>query len=233
MWRLDFLLEAYRQVRRNGGSAGVDGERFSDIERYGVESWLGELARELKEGLYAPQAVRQVLIPKKQKGKWRALGILCIRDRVAQTSAVIIQSPIFEADLQAEQYAYRPQRNAIDAVMRVHSLLNTGHHEEVDADLSNYIGEIPHAELMRSVARRVSDGRMLKLIKAWLVMAVEEDDGKGGKRRTNRANRQRKGTPQGCPITPRTQKVIFTFDAIFAGTWRNRTATTRRFGNWN
>ena len=114
-----------RQVRRNGGTAGVDGETFSDIEEYGVESWLGELARELKEGSYAPRAVRQVLIPKKQLGKWRALGIPCLRDRVVQSSAMLVLSPIFEADLQPEQYAYRAQRSANDAVKRVHSLLNT------------------------------------------------------------------------------------------------------------
>ena len=137
-----------------------------------------ELARELKEGSYAPRAVRQVLIPKKQLGKWRALGIPCLRDRVVQSSAMLVLSPIFEADLQPEQYAYRAQRSAIDAVKRVHSLLNTGHHEVVDADLSNYFGEIPHAELMKSIARRVSDGRMLGLIKSWLVMPVQEDDGK-------------------------------------------------------
>ena len=202
VWREDFLMEAYRQVRRNGGAPGVDGERFSDIEEYGVERWLGELARELRDGSYVPGAVRQVLIPKKQPGKWRALGIPCLRDRVVQTSAMLVLSPIFEADLQPEQYAYRPQRSANDAVKRVHSLLNTGHNEVVDADLSNYFGEIPHAELMKSVARRVSDGRMLGLIKAWLVMSVEEDDGKGGKRRTNRARKERKGTPQGCPISP-------------------------------
>ena len=202
VWREDFLIEAYRQVRRNGGTAGVDGETFSDIEEYGVESWLGELARELKEGSYAPRAVRQVLIPKKQHGKWRALGIPCLRDRVVQSSAMLVLSPIFEADLQPEQYAYRAQRSANDAVKRVHSLLNTGHHEVVDADLSNYFGEIPHAELMKSIARRVSDGRMLGLIKSWLVMPVQEDDGKGGKRRTNRAKKERKGTPQGCPISP-------------------------------
>ena len=202
VWREDFLTEAYRQVRRNGGTAGVDGETFSDIEEYGVESWLGELARELKEGIYVPRAVRQVLIPKKQHGKWRALGIPCLRDRVVQSSAMLVLSPIFEADLQPEQYAYRAQRSANDAVKRVHSLLNTGHHEVVDADLSNYFGEIPHAELMKSIARRVSDGRMLGLIKSWLVMPVQEDDGKGGKRRTNRAKKERKGTPQGCPISP-------------------------------
>ena len=201
VWRMDFLTEAWARVRRNGGSAGVDGETFNDIEMKGVEQWLGELSQALKDGTYAPKPVRQVLIPKKQPGQFRPLGIPCIRDRVAQTSAMLVLEPIFEADLQPEQYAYRPERNATDAVKRVHRLLNTGHNEVVDGDLSNYYGEIPHAELMKSIARRVSDGRMLGLIKAWLEMPVEEDNGKGGKRRTNRARRERKGTPQGSPIS--------------------------------
>ena len=202
VWREDFLAEAWRRVRRNGGAPGMDGETFADIESYGVERWLGELARDLKDGTYTPKPVRQVLIPKKQPGKFRPLGIPCIRDRVAQTSALLVLEPIFEADLQPEQYAYRPGRSAHDAVNRVHRLLNGGHHEVVDCDLSNYFGEIPHVELIKSVARRVSDGRMLGLIKAWLKMPVEEDDGKGGRRRTNRARRERKGTPQGSPISP-------------------------------
>ncbi len=202
VWRMDFLNEAWARVRRNGGSAGVDGETFAEIELSGLERWLGELSRELREGTYAPKPVRQVMIPKKQPGKLRPLGIPCIRDRVAQTSAMLVLEPIFEADLQPEQYAYRPGRSAKDAVKRVHSLLNTGHNEVVDGDLSNYFGEIPHAELMKSVARRVSDGRMLGLIKAWLEMPVEEDDGEGGKRRSNRARRERKGTPQGAPVSP-------------------------------
>ena len=202
LYRADFLTEAYRQVRRNGGAAGVDGETISDIEAYGVERWLGELARELKDKTYTPRAVREVLIPKKQKGKFRPLGIPCLRDRVAQTSAMLVLSPIFEADLGEEQYAYRAGRSANDAVNRVHSLLNSGHHEVADADLSNYFGEIPHAELMKSLARRISDGAMLGLIKWWLEMPVEQDDGKGGRRRTNRAKKQRKGIPQGCPISP-------------------------------
>ena len=202
VWREDFLTEAWKQVRRNGGSAGTDGENFEDIELYGVDLWLGELARDLRDGTYAPKPVRQVLIPKKQPGKHRPLGIPCIRDRVAQTSAMLVLEPIFEADLQPEPYAYRPVRSATDAVNRVHSLLNGGHNEVVDCDLSNYFGEIPHAELMKSIARRVSDGRMLGLTKAWLEMPVEADDGKGGKRRTNRARRERKGTPQGAPISP-------------------------------
>ena len=202
VWRADVLEAAWQTVRRNGGAAGVDGETVQHVETQGVERWLGELARDLKEGSYRPGAVRQVLIPKKQAGKYRPLGIPCVRDRVAQTAALLILAPIFEADLQPEQYAYREGCSAQDAVKRVHRLLNTGHREVVDADLSNYFGEIPHAELMRSVARRVSDGRLLGWIKAWLEMPVEEDDGKGGKRRTNRARRERKGTPQGAPVSP-------------------------------
>ena len=202
VWRADVLAVAWQEVRGNRGAAGVDGETVADVESYGVDRWLGALARDLKEGTYRPQAVRQVLIPKKQRGKYRPLGIPCTRDRVAQTASLLVLSPIFEADLAPEQYAYRPGRSALDAVRRVHRLLNTGHREVVDADLSDYFGQIPHADLMKSLARRLSDGRMLGWIKAWLEMAVEEDDGAGGTRRTNRARRERKGTPQGAPISP-------------------------------
>ena len=202
VWRPDVLAAAWQAVRRNGGACGVDGETFEHIKERGVNGWLGELAQELRGNTYRPRAVRQVLIPKKQSGKFRPLGIPCIRDRVAQTAAMLVLSPIFEADLQPEQYAYRQSRSALDAVRHVHRLLNTGHREVVDADLSNYFGEIPHSGMMQSIARRVSDGRMLGWIKMWLEMAVEEDDGKGGKRRTNRARRERKGTPQGAPLSP-------------------------------
>ena len=202
VWRKDFLLEAWRLVRRNGGAPGVDGVTVADIEAHGMERWIGELSRELGGGTYRPSPVRQVLIPKKQPGKFRPLGIPCLRDRVAQTSAMLVLMPIFEADLEPEQYGYRTGRSAKDAVRRVHRLLHRGRNEVVDADLSNYFGEIPHAELMKSVARRVSDGRMLGLVKAWLEMPVVEDDGKGGTRRTNRARKERKGTPQGAPISP-------------------------------
>ena len=139
------------------------GETVQRIEAQGVERWLGELARDLKEGSYRPGAVRQVLIPKKQAGKYRALGLPCVRDRVAQTAALVVLAPIFEADLEPEQYAYREGCSAQDAVKRVHRPPGGGRR-----GLSNYFGEIPHAELMRSVARRVSDGRLLGWIKAWL-----------------------------------------------------------------
>jgi RNA-directed DNA polymerase len=121
---------------------------------------------------------------------------------VAQMAGVIVLEPIFEADLTEEQYAYRPRRSAHDAVRRVHELLNRGYTEVVDADLSSYFDTIPHQELMKSVARRVSDGAMLALIKSWLEMAVEEDDGKGDKRITTVNKDSGKGTPQGAPISP-------------------------------
>ena len=202
VWRQDVMAAAWQAVCRNGGACGTDGETFERIKERGTDGWLGELAKDLRESSYRPHAVRQVLIPKKQPGKFRPLGIPCIRDRVAQTAAMLVLTPIFEADLQPEQYAYREGRSALDAVRRVHRLVSTGYGEIVDGDLSNYFGEIPHADLIRSIARRVSDGRMMGWIKLWLEMAVVEADGNGGQRRTNRARRERKGTPQGAPISP-------------------------------
>ncbi len=201
VYRADVLREAYEQCRQNGGAAGVDGQRFEDIEAYGLEKWLGELAQELREKRYRPQAVRRVYLPKPD-GKQRPLGIPTVRDRVVQTAAVLVLEPIFEADLQPEQYAYRANRRALDAVGKVHSLVNTGHTEVVDADLSGYFDSIPHAELMKSVARRVSDRHMLHLIKMWLEAPVEEIDDRGRHHRTTRNKDERRGTPQGAPISP-------------------------------
>jgi len=201
VYRADVVAEAYEQCRKNGGAAGVDGQRFEDIEAYGVEKWLGELAQELREKRYRPQAVRRVYIPKPD-GKQRPLGIPTVRDRVAQKAAVLVLEPIFEADLQPEQYAYRAHRSALDAVGKVHSLLSTGHTEVVDADLSGYFDGIPHAELMKSVARRVSDRHLLHLIKMWLEAPVEEIDERGRHHRTTRNKDERRGTPQGAPISP-------------------------------
>jgi group II intron reverse transcriptase/maturase len=179
----------------------VDGQSFEQIETQGVERWLGELAEELQKKTYKPQAVRRVWIPKSD-GKERPLGIPTTRDRVTQMAAVIVLEPIFEVDLAEEQYGYRPGRSAQDAVREIHGLLNRGYREVVDCDLSGYFDSIPHHELMKSVARRVRDGALLGLIKAWLEMAVEEDDGHGGKRRTTVAKDSGRGTPQGAPISP-------------------------------
>ena len=201
VYREDVLVFAYECCQANGGAAGVDGQTFEDIEEYGVRKWLDELAQELKSRTYRPQPVRRVWIPKPD-GKQRPLGVPAIKDRVVQTAAVLVLEPIFEADLQPEQKAYRPDRSALDAVRQVHKLLNTGHEQIVDADLSGYFDSIPHADLMKSVARRVVDGAMLHLIQMWLEAPVEETDEKGNTHRSTRNRDEGRGTPQGAPISP-------------------------------
>ncbi|MFH0983304.1 MAG: group II intron reverse transcriptase/maturase [Planctomycetota bacterium] len=201
VYRSDVLAYAYARGKANGGAAGVDGQTFADIETYGLDRWLGELAEELRVKTYRPDPVRRVWIPKPD-GKQRPLGIPTIRDRVVQTAAMLVLEPIFEADLQPEQYAYRAERSALDAVNHVRKLLNGGHTQVVDADLSGYFDSIPHAELMRCLGRRIVDGAMLHLLKMWLEAPVEEIDERGNTQRTTRNKDQGRGTPQGAPISP-------------------------------
>jgi group II intron reverse transcriptase/maturase len=201
VYRQDVLWQAYQRCRRNDGSPGVDQRTFADIETYGVQRWLDELAEELRSKCYAPQPVRRVFIPKPD-GKQRPLGIPTIRDRVVQMAVLLVLEPIFEADLQPEQHAYRPGHSAHDALNGIDQLLYQGYQEVVDADLSGYFDSIPHAELMKSVARRVSDKQVLHLVKMWLVAPVEETDERGRQRRPTRNKDEGRGTPQGAPLSP-------------------------------
>ena len=158
----------------------MDGQDFADIEAYGEERWLGELADQLRRKTDRAEAVRRVWIPKSD-GPKRPLGIPCIADRAVMTAAMAVLAPIFEADLPAEQHAYRANFSAHTAVRSVHSLIHTGHTQMIEGDLAGYFDSLPHAELLKSVARRVSDRHLLHLIKIWLDAPVEEDNGTGGK----------------------------------------------------
>jgi group II intron reverse transcriptase/maturase len=201
IYREDILTHAYAQCRSNKGAPGVDAQDFAQVEAYGVERWLGELALVLREETYRPEPIRRVYIPK-ANGKLRPLGISTLRDRVGMTAAMLVLDPIFEADLPPEQFAYRQGRNAQQAVIAVEETLIRGHREVVDADLADYFGSIPHAELMRSLARRIVDRRVLHLIKMWLECPVEETDDRGRKRRSTEAKDKRRGIPQGSPLSP-------------------------------
>jgi len=201
IYREDILAHAYALCRSNKGASGVDGQDFAEVEAYGVERWLGELALALRQETYRPEPIRRVFIPK-ANGKLRPLGISTLRDRTCMTAAMLVLDPIFEADLPPEQYAYRQGRNAQQAAIDVEETLFRGHPEVVDADLADYFGSIPHADLLKSVARRVVDRRVLHLIKMWLESAVEETDDRGRKKRTTEAKDSGRGIPQGSPLSP-------------------------------
>jgi len=200
VWREDILEHAYAVARANGGAPGVDGMTFAAIDVAGPKEWLLGIGKALRERTYRPDPVRRVMIPKPNGGE-RPLGIPTIRDRVVQTAVKLVIEPIFEADLEPNAYGYRPGRSAGDAVEAVHGLLRRGYTDVVDADLTKYFDNIPHDQLMRSVARRIVDKDILRLIKMWLKAPVEETD-KDGRKRLTGGKRHKRGTPQGGVISP-------------------------------
>jgi RNA-directed DNA polymerase len=201
VYRRDVLAHAYALSKQHGGAPGVDGVTFADIEAAGVEPWLAAVQEALRTETYRPQPVRRVLIPKPGGIGERPLGIPVIQDRVVQTAALLILQPIFEADLAPTAYGYRPGRTALQAVQAVHRARCAGHSEVIDADLSSYFDSIPHAALMQSLARRLSDRKLLRLLKGWLKAPVAEP-GPGGGWRCSGGKRSTRGTPQGGVISP-------------------------------
>ena len=199
--REDILRHAYALARSNAGAAGVDGMSFAVIEASGLEEWLAGLREELISKTYRPDPVRRVMISKPGGGE-RPLGIPTIRDRVVQTAAKLVLEPIFEADFEDNVYGYRPVRGAVDAVKEVRRLIGRGYTDAVDADLSRYFDSIPHDELLKSVARRIVDRRVLRLIKLWLKAPIEERDDSDGTRRIGGGKSNTRGTPQGGVASP-------------------------------
>jgi RNA-directed DNA polymerase len=200
--REDILHHAYRLARSNAGAPGVDGVSFTQIEERGLEAWLASLREELVSKTYRPDPVRRVMIPKPNGGGERALGIPTIRDRVIQTAAKLVLEPIFEADFEDNAYGYRPARGAVDAVKEVRRHISRGYTDVVDADLSRYFDSIPHDELLKSVARRIVDRHVLRLIKLWLKAPIEERDEGDGTRRMSGGKSNTRGTPQGGVASP-------------------------------
>ena len=198
IWRTDVLAYAYALSRANGGAPGVDGQTFEQIEERSRGQFLRQRQEELRERRYRPEGVRRVMIPKVDGGE-RPLGIPTVRDRVVQTAVKLVLEPIYEADFTDNAYAYRPKRDAKQAVREVHRTIKAGYVQAVDADLAKFFDTIPHEPLLRSVARRVSDGAVLHLIKMWLKAPIEEEIETGKLTRRSSGNR---GTPQGGVASP-------------------------------
>jgi group II intron reverse transcriptase/maturase len=203
------LARALEAQIRNGGEAGVDGETLEAINACPDkrQQWLDRLQTELKTKRYRPSPVRRVMIPKGSGGGQRPLGIPTVKDRVVQSAVCLLLMPIWEADFHPQSYGFRPKRRAHQAIDAIVQGVYAGYTEIIDADLTKYFDTIPHRELMKMVAQRVSDGSILRLIKSWLRAPVVEEDQNG----TRRVVPNRCGTPQGGVMTPRTQWIASSF----------------------